>query len=123
MKLCKPAVVVEVTRQLGYPESDIVDIDVLLLTCTLLYVIPRTSIIGAILLTGYLGGAIALTGRVVALKVETNGDIHIALQGCNWQQAGDLLLLKYRRNRSGVRFATRFLVGRGRDSLFTLVPK
>ena len=36
MKLCKPAVVVEVTRQLGYPESDIVGIGVLLLTCTLL---------------------------------------------------------------------------------------
>ena len=34
MKLCKPAVVVEATRQLGYPESDIVGIGVLLLTCS-----------------------------------------------------------------------------------------
>ena len=59
MKLGKPAVVVEATRQLGYPESDIVGIGILLLTCTLLYVLPRTSVLGAILLTGYLGGAVA----------------------------------------------------------------
>ena len=59
MKLWKPAVVVAATRQLGYPESDIVGIGVLLLTCTLLYVFPRTSILGAIFITGYLGGAVA----------------------------------------------------------------
>jgi hypothetical protein len=59
MKLWKPAVVVEATRQLGYPESDIVGIGVLLLTCTMLYIFPRTSILGAILLSGYLGGAAA----------------------------------------------------------------
>ena len=59
MKLLKPAVVVKATRELGYPESDIIGIGVLLLACTLVYVFPRTSILGAILLTGYLGGAIA----------------------------------------------------------------
>jgi hypothetical protein len=60
MKLMKPDVVVKATvQELGYPESEIVGIGVLLLACTLLYVIPRTSILGAILLTGYLGGAIA----------------------------------------------------------------
>jgi hypothetical protein len=59
MKLAKPAVVVEATRQLGYPESDIAGIGLLLLACTVLYIFPRTSILGAILLTGYLGGAIA----------------------------------------------------------------
>jgi hypothetical protein len=59
MKLWKPAPVVEATRQLGYSESSIVGIGVLLLTCTLLYIVPRTSILGAILLTGYLGGAAA----------------------------------------------------------------
>jgi hypothetical protein len=59
MKLLKPAFVVKATRELGYPESDIVGIGVVLLVCTLLYLIPRTSILGAILLTGYLGGAIA----------------------------------------------------------------
>ena len=64
MKLWKPAVVVDATRQLGYPESSIVRIGVLLLTCTLLYIFPRASIIGAILLTGYLGGAVASQLRV-----------------------------------------------------------
>ena len=60
-------VVVKATvQELGYPESEIVGIGVLLLACTLLYVIPRTSILGAILLTGYLGGAIASKIRIGA---------------------------------------------------------
>jgi hypothetical protein len=66
MKLLKPAVVVKATRDLGYPESDIVGIGMVLLACTLLYLFPRTSILGAILLTGYLGGAIASQVRVEA---------------------------------------------------------
>src|SRR5215831_4464153 len=66
MKLLKPAVVLKATRDLGYPESDIVGIGVLLLACTLLYVIPRTSTLGAILLTGYFGGAIASQVRAEA---------------------------------------------------------
>jgi hypothetical protein len=66
MKLFKPAVVVEATRQLGYPESDIIGIGVLLLICTLLYLFPRTSILGAILLTGYMGGAVASQVRIGA---------------------------------------------------------
>ena len=64
MKLWKPPVVVDATRQLGYPESDIVGIGVVLLTCTLLYIFPRTSILGAVFLTGYLGGAVASQMRV-----------------------------------------------------------
>ena len=59
MKLLKPAFVVKATKDLGYPESAIVGIGVVLLVCTLFYVIPRTSILGAIFLTGHLGGAIA----------------------------------------------------------------
>jgi hypothetical protein len=66
MKLLKPAIVVKATRELGYPESDIVGIGIVLLACTLLYLIPRTSILGAILLTGYLGGAIASQVRAEA---------------------------------------------------------
>ncbi len=66
MKLLKPAIVVKATRELGYPESDIVGIGVVLLACTLLYLFPRTSILGAILLTGYLGGAIASQVRAEA---------------------------------------------------------
>jgi hypothetical protein len=63
MKLAKPAVVVEATKQLGFPESTIVGIGLVLLACTLLYLIPRTSILGAVLLTGYLGGAVASNVR------------------------------------------------------------
>jgi nitrate reductase gamma subunit len=66
MKLFKPAGVVEATVRLGYPESDIVAIGIVLLACTLLYIIPRTSILGAILLTAYLGGAVASQVRVGA---------------------------------------------------------
>mgnify|MGYP003693645275 CR=1 FL=1 len=58
-KLVKPAPVVEGTVQLGYPESVILGLGIVLLACTVLYVIPRTAILGAILLTGYLGGAVA----------------------------------------------------------------
>jgi hypothetical protein len=64
MKLAKPAVVVEATAQLGYPESAIVGLGIILLGCVILYLIPRTSVLGAILLTGYLGGAVATQVRV-----------------------------------------------------------
>ncbi|HKQ91396.1 MAG TPA: DoxX family protein [Blastocatellia bacterium] len=59
MKLAKPAVVVETTVQLGYPESVILGLGIVLTACTIIYVIPRTAVLGAILLTGYLGGAVA----------------------------------------------------------------
>ena len=59
MKLVKPAVVVEATTKLGYSESLIVPIGIVLIVCTILYLIPATSVLGAILLTGYLGGAVA----------------------------------------------------------------
>ncbi|MBC7929500.1 MAG: DoxX family protein [Rubrivivax sp.] len=64
MKLFKSALVVEATVRLGYPESVIVGLGIVLITCTVLYLIPRTSILGAILLTGYLGGATATHVRV-----------------------------------------------------------
>src|SRR5215813_1913865 len=63
MKLFKPAFVVKATVDLGYPESTIVGIGALLLCSTLLYVFPRTSVLGAVLLTGYLGGAVASNVR------------------------------------------------------------
>ena len=63
-KLMKPAAVVEGTVQLGYPESVLLGLGIVLLACTVLYVIPRTAVLGAILLTGYLGGAIATHVRV-----------------------------------------------------------
>jgi hypothetical protein len=59
MKLVKPDFVVEATKKIGFPESAIVGLGVVLVACTVLYVIPNTAILGAILLTGYLGGAVA----------------------------------------------------------------
>ena len=59
MKLFKPEFVVKATVQLGYAETVILPLGVVLLTCTILYLIPRTAGVGAILLTGYLGGAVA----------------------------------------------------------------
>jgi hypothetical protein len=64
MKLVKPQPVVEATVKLGYPESVILGLGIVLLACTILYLIPRTSVLGAILLTGYLGGAVATHVRV-----------------------------------------------------------
>lgn len=64
MKLFKPPVVVQATVELGYPESVIFGLGLTLLASTLLYLIPRTSVLGAILLTGYLGGAVATHVRV-----------------------------------------------------------
>jgi hypothetical protein len=63
-KLIKPAAVVTTTVQLGYPESAITGLGIALLVSTVLYAIPRTSVLGAILLTGYLGGATATHVRV-----------------------------------------------------------
>ena len=55
---------VEFTVRLGYPESTVRLIGMILLVCLILYVVPRTSVLGAVLLTGYLGGAVATQLRV-----------------------------------------------------------
>ncbi len=65
MKLFKPAVVVDATFKVGYAESTIVPLGIALLACTILYVVPQTSVLGAILLTGYLGGAVATHGWAI----------------------------------------------------------
>jgi hypothetical protein len=65
-KFFKPAPVVEGTLQLGYGEHHIVMIGLLGFIPTLLYAIPRTSVLGAVLLTAYFGGAIATNLRVDA---------------------------------------------------------
>jgi hypothetical protein len=59
----KVSAVLEASEQLGIPASTILGIGALLLTCTVIYVIPRTAVLGAILLTGYLGGATAIHVR------------------------------------------------------------
>jgi hypothetical protein len=62
--LAQPAPVVQAMEQLGFPPHAAVTLGVLELVLTVLYVIPRTSILGALLLTGYLGGAVAAHMRV-----------------------------------------------------------
>jgi hypothetical protein len=59
-----PQVVQATTVQLGFPAGSIAPIGLLLLGCTLVYLIPRTSVLGALLLTGYFGGATAANVRV-----------------------------------------------------------
>jgi hypothetical protein len=63
-KLVLESHVVEATAQIGYPLDIIRPLGVICLACTILYAIPRTSILGAILLTAYLGGAVASKVRI-----------------------------------------------------------
>lgn len=63
-KLARVAPVVEGTVKLGYPESVVSLLGVLLLIGVVLYVVPRTSVLGAIYLTAYLGGTVATHVRV-----------------------------------------------------------
>ena len=64
LKLMKPADVIKEFVRLGYGEHHALGLGILELTCTLLYLIPRTSVLGAILLTGYLGRAVATHVRI-----------------------------------------------------------
>lgn len=64
IKLAKIAPAIKGTVELGYSPNVVFPLGVLLLICTLLYAIPHTSVLGAILLTGYLGGAVASQVRV-----------------------------------------------------------
>jgi hypothetical protein len=64
--LLTPAPVLAAFAQLGYPAHLSLGIGILELLCTALYVIPRTSVLGAVLLTAYLGGATATQVRVEA---------------------------------------------------------
>ena len=64
MKVTKSSQVVEGFVKMGYSAGHAIPIGLAELACTLLYLIPRTSVLGAILLTGYLGGATATQVRV-----------------------------------------------------------
>ena len=64
MKFAKPPSVVEGFKHLGLPEDLALGLGLLELACAVVYVIPRTSVLGAILLTGYLGGATVTHLRV-----------------------------------------------------------
>ena len=65
MKLLVLPIVVETGAQLGFVGGEIArNLGIILLACTILYAVPRTALLGAILLTGYLGGAVATHVRV-----------------------------------------------------------
>lgn len=66
MKVVAPAPVVEAMDELGYPEYLTAGIGILAIVCTLVYLIPRTAVVGAVLMTGYLGGAVASNLRAEA---------------------------------------------------------
>lgn len=59
MKLVQPAAVVEASARLGFSGASLLGIGIVLLIATVLYAIPKTSVLGAVLLTGYLGGAVS----------------------------------------------------------------
>ena len=63
-KLVPVAQAVEGSVALGWPESSVRVVGVILLVCVILYAIPRTALLGAVFLTGYLGGAVATQLRV-----------------------------------------------------------
>ncbi len=64
MKLIKADAAMDGFPKLGWNPSIAVPLGIVELTCTLVYVIPQTSVLGAILLTGYLGGAVATHVRI-----------------------------------------------------------
>ena len=64
LHLLRPSFVIEGTKQVGFPVDVILPLGIIQLVCLILYVIPRTAVLGAILWTGYLGGAVATHVRV-----------------------------------------------------------
>jgi small basic protein len=64
LKLIKPAPVVQEFARLGYPESLTLGLGIVELACAIIYAIPRTAVFGAILVTAYLGGAVATHVRI-----------------------------------------------------------
>lgn len=63
-KLLKESHVMEANVRLGYPESVVPSLGIVLVGCAIVYAVPRTSVLGAILLTAWLGGAVASKVRI-----------------------------------------------------------
>jgi hypothetical protein len=78
-KLVLPPQVTEACVRLGFPVNLITGVGVLLLICTLAYLIPRTAVLGAVLLTGFLGGAVAIQLRAGSTLFETIFPVLFAL--------------------------------------------
>ncbi len=70
-KFMMPTQVVAAFARLGFPVSLGASIGILLLVATIIYAIPRTAVLGAVLLTGYLGGAVAVQMRAGSPTFET----------------------------------------------------
>jgi hypothetical protein len=66
MKVLAVPAAVEATTQLGYPANTLPAIGILQVVCLALYLVPRTAVVGAVLWTGYLGGAVATHVRVAS---------------------------------------------------------
>jgi hypothetical protein len=64
MKLLQLPVVLATMSEIGWPIGCVVPLGVILLIATALYAVPRTAVLGAILLTAYLGGAVATHARI-----------------------------------------------------------
>jgi hypothetical protein len=64
MKIMRTKEVVEGFAHFGWPESTIVPLGIVEIACAVVYLIPKTSVLGAILVSSYMGGAIATTCRV-----------------------------------------------------------
>jgi hypothetical protein len=64
IKLAHPAFVTEATTRIGWPDATVVPLGILLATCLAIHLVPRTAVLGAVLLTGYLGGAVATHLRI-----------------------------------------------------------
>ncbi|NLR80403.1 DoxX family protein [Chitinophaga eiseniae] len=66
MKVVKAAASVQGSAQLGWPETQVQGIGIVLLLATILYAIPRTAVLGAVFVSCYLGGAVAVMSRLNA---------------------------------------------------------
>lgn len=80
LKVLQLAPAMQGTTELGYPAGSVIWIGAIELVCVVLYLVPRTSVLGALLLTGYLGGAIATHVRLGnPLLTHTLFPIYVAL--------------------------------------------
>ena len=58
--------VIEIGRKIGFADGAMIPVGIVIVICTVLYAIPQTAMLGAVLLTGHLGGAVAMHVRVSA---------------------------------------------------------